>query len=69
VKPIVPPPYAVQRRAWECAYALHQEFFDRLPIADRVATVVVEMTHPDGLGWHDCARMLVLYRETVSVRV
>jgi hypothetical protein len=68
-RPIVPPPFVVQQRAWECAYVLHQAFFDRLDLEARVRVVVVLGTGPDGLGWDDLAAMFVLFGETVAVRV
>lgn len=69
MKPLVPPPYEVQQRAWECAYVLREEFADRLPLESRVYVEVVYRTPTDGLGWHECARMFVLYGEFVDVRV
>ena len=69
MKPPVPPPWQVQQRAWECAYILKQEHWDALPIEQRVYVEVVYQTYPDDLGWHEVARMLVLYGETADVRV
>ena len=66
---IVPPPYEVQLRAWERAAVLREDFSDVLPIEDRIAVEVVFRTHPDGLGWLDITRMVVLFRETADVRV
>lgn len=69
MKPPVPPPEIVQRRAAECAYVLREEFSDRLPIEQRVYVEVVYRTPHEGLGWHEVARMLVLFGEVVEVRV
>lgn len=66
MRPIVPPPYEVQRRAWECAFALRDE---PLPIEQRVYVEVVYRTGPEGLGWHELARMFVLYGQCFDVRV
>jgi len=69
VRPIVPPPYEVQQRAWDCAYVLRADFAGRLPLEQRVQVEVIYRTHPEGLGWQEVAAMLVLYREIAGVRV
>lgn len=69
MKPPVPPPYEVQQRAADCAYVLRSDFADRLPLESRVYVEVVYRTPTDRLGWHECARMFVLYGQYVEVRV
>lgn len=69
MRPPVPPPFEVQQRAWECAYMLREEFADRLSLEHRIYVEVVYRTPADGLGWHECARMFVLYGQHVEVRV
>jgi hypothetical protein len=68
MRAVVDPPFIVRRRAWECSYVLHEEFFGRLPIEHRVRVVVLR-TGPDGLGWYDCGAMFVLFGAVVDVRV
>lgn len=69
MKPIVPPPFLVQQRAWECAYMIREYHWHRIPLEHRIYTEVVYRTGPEGLGWHECARMFVLWGEHVEVRV
>ena len=69
MKPIVSPPSIVQQRAWEAAYMLREYFPDRLPLEHRVYVEVVYRIGPDGIGWHEIARMFVLYGQHVEVRV
>ena len=68
-KSVVPPPYEVAQRAWECAYVLRTDHHDRIPIRDLVYVEVAYRTGPEGLGWHEIARLFVLFGDYVRVRV
>ena len=65
---VVAPPAELQRRAWECAYVLREEHADDLPIDQRIYVEVVYRTPYEGLGWHEIARMFVIFGEVVCVR-
>ena len=47
---------------------LRDQYAD-MPIEQRIQVEVVYRTHPDGLGWLDCTRMFIAYRETMGERV
>lgn len=63
-----PPPLAVQRRGWEAAYVLRQDYRARLarPESERMAWVVARQ--PERLTWDDIREALALYRAHVAVR-
>jgi hypothetical protein len=69
MKPVVPPPLEVQRRGWECAWALHEDFWGDMTLRQRVRVLVVVRMHPDRLGWREIRGMLRLYRAVAGVRV
>jgi hypothetical protein len=60
-------PAIIQSRAWECAYALREDFADRLTLAQRVEVEVAYRSDP--LGWAECGDMLHLYSAIAGVRV
>lgn len=62
-------PVTVQRRAWECAFVLMQDFPERLTLADRVLCVTAEIAGPDAIGWHYAGQLFALWGATVEVRV
>jgi hypothetical protein len=64
---IVPPPYDVQQRAWECALVLRENF--ELPIEGAIRAEVVLRIGPERLGWDEVRDMLQLYSATARVRV
>ena len=67
--PIVPVPEQVQRRAWECAYVLLEDYDDRLGWLDRAYCAMVRHDGPDAIGWRAAGQMLVLFRALVDARV
>ena len=48
---------------------LREYYADFLPLADRVYVEVAYRTCPDGLGWREIARMLVLHGQIAGARV
>ena len=62
------PPFEVQRRAWECAVVLRDEFADRLTLAQNIRAEVVCRLHPDQIGWAEIGDMLALYPLRVEAR-
>jgi hypothetical protein len=64
-----PPPYEVQRRAWEAAYMLRQEFSDRLTLEQNITLEVLTLYAPERLGWRETGDALSLWAMTVKVRV
>lgn len=66
---IVPPPFAVQQRAWERAYVLRQEFDASLTLEQRIRAEVVIQTGPAQLGWNEIGDMVGLYSVIAGVRV
>lgn len=66
---IVAPPYCVQRRAWERAYVLRQEFDEFLSLEQRIRAEVVMRTSPERLGWNEISDMVGLYSAIAGVRI
>lgn len=63
---IIPPPFDVTQRAWECAYSLRDQ---PLPLHERVRVEVAYRLGPDRLGWAECQDMLGLSRAYWGERV
>lgn len=61
---IVPPPFEVQRRAWECALDLGQEHSETIgnsTLWHLFQHIVVERA-PESLTWNECRCMFALHR-------
>ena len=65
----VRPPAAIQRRAWECAYVLREEFADRLTPEQNIRAEIARFVHPDRLGLGEACDMIALYHVRVDARV
>lgn len=65
---ILPPPYEVQRRGWEAAFVLCQDYCHRLAQheCERMAWLVA--LGPERLGWQEVAEAQRLHRSHVAVR-
>lgn len=66
---LIPPPYLVQRRAWECGYMLATEYQERLDQRELEWCAWRVAQAPDRLGWDDIGGLLRLYRAHVRQRV
>ena len=66
---IIPPPYEVQRRAWDAAFVLRQEFADRLTLEQNIRMEVMMRVAPERLGWAECGDALATHAMVVMVRV
>jgi hypothetical protein len=66
---LFPPPYCLQRRAWEAAYMLGTEYRDRLCVTERVIVSRLVGTDPSELDWRDIGRARAIYGRRVAVRV
>lgn len=64
-----PVPEQIARRAWEAAFALRQEYSDRLDLNQNIRMEVLTMMHPERLGWAECGDALALFALVVTVRV
>ncbi len=65
---IPPPPYAVQRRAWDAAYMLGEAFAERLTLEQAIRMAVVCRVAPERLGWRECGDAIALYAQKVETR-
>ena len=65
---IVPVPYIVQRRAWECALVLVAEFSDRLAPCDWHWAATVAALGPETFTWLECRAAQRLYNVYVEAR-
>jgi hypothetical protein len=63
-----PPPFEVQRRAWDAAYALRQDFSDRLTIEQNIRMEVLTLVAPERFGWRECGDALATWAHVVAVR-
>lgn len=62
-------PHPIQRRAWECAFVLCQDFPELLTLEQHVRLQVITLYDPERLGWDECETALCLYARLVMVRV
>lgn len=65
---IVPVPYCVGRRAWECAYNLCAEWPHRLQQHEREAMSWLVAKGSPRLTWDECRTALHLHISVVGVR-
>lgn len=63
------PPYQVQQRASDAAYALRQEYAGRLSLEQNIKMEVISLAAPERLGWAECGEALAMYSLVVVVRV
>lgn len=63
------PPFAVQQRAWERAYTLSEEFWERLTPDGRDACRELAGTDPARLTWPEVGALHRLYDAIVARRV
>lgn len=65
---LIPVPPIIQRRAWDAAWALSQDFGHRLthPQSTRMAAICLKS--PDRLGWAECGDALVVWNIIVVIR-
>lgn len=66
--PLVPVPHQVQRRAWEAAWTLREEFAGRLTPPQSVRMAEIAAMAPCRLGWRDCGDALATWNIVVEVR-
>jgi hypothetical protein len=63
---VVPLPYTIQRRAWEAALMLRQDYADRLEPAERFAVEMLTKCAPEDLAWEQAGGLLALWRQHVE---
>jgi len=66
---LFPPPYVIQRRAWEAAYVLITEYLRRLDQGTLEWCAWRAAVGPERLGWSDISRLFRIYRTHVGQRV
>lgn len=64
----IPVPYEVQRRAWEAAFVLRQEFADRITLEQNIRMEVILRVAPFRLGWAECGDALATLTLAVMAR-
>jgi hypothetical protein len=65
---LFPPPYVVQRRAWECGYALLTDYLPRLNGVQRQIAGWIAARRPERLGWEDAREAFRIWGQVVEVR-
>ena len=64
----IPVPHQVQRRAWEAAWTLGQDFAERMTPGQTVRMSAIAMREPDRLSWADCGDALATWNIIVEIR-
>ena len=64
---IVPPPFVIQQRAWECAWMLLEAYPHRMALEDRVRATVIVNAEP--LGWAECQWAFRMYVAVAEIRI
>lgn len=62
-------PEVIQRRAWECAWSLANDWPDRISIDELRYCARCILIGPERIEWPEAGVLLRLYRIAVEVRV
>ena len=66
---MIRPSERIRRRAWECAFALDQEFSDRLSETEARAVAIAAEQTPDDITWTMAALLFSVAHCYIEVRV
>lgn len=62
-------PFEIQQRAWDRAWALTEDFADRMTLEQLVQMHVIRLVAPERLGWAEVSLAVAVWAMTVEVRV